>query len=205
MKAVDPILANMRIGEDKVLFETAEMAFGLRRCVAVEYLAELCSNPYRSVSPFELYNLFNRQAVQREMSGSELIQTGLAYYDTGFEARQEMIDRKGLKDINQRLNVLMQAEAEAREFRDLARVDDLIAEREAIVAYLLGVLDNRQKVKRFRNEGNRIEESVNRALRRLLIRMAEQAPDLAGALGKDLILRGMLCYAPEYSAVQVFF
>ncbi len=159
----------------------------LRDMRGLHYLATLLREPGREFRASDLIGAANGAGRAPWVGDPELSVVG------GLGDAGEPLDAQARGAYRDRLRELEQEQADAERGADLARLERVSAEREALLTELEGAARGR----RASSHGERARTAVTKALKTALDRIAERHPEL-GAHLSGTIRRGHLCvYLPD--------
>ncbi len=177
-----------------------ELAYSFLKTKGMGYLVEILEHPYRSISAMELANLEILPDPQhRSIEAGAMEQFG----SMGMSEKYLKADFRTVKEVKARLVQLTELEAELTQWCDLARVEEVRWEREALIEYLGDVLGVNQKLRSFPDTCSRQIEAVNKAICRALQTIGKSDEDISTALRLDLRIWRNLIYTPQYTVVRV--
>ncbi len=168
----------------------------LRRSKAAIYLAELLLHPYQPVTAMALYTLVNCEPPRL----SSAAQLGLDESCVGDSLhrlpRPPLCDAETVRSIKHRLVRILAQLAEAEEWQDLARREELQQERDKLLAYLRTSLSRKLESELNRDLDYKCRDNVYQSLRQLLSRIGKSFPELGTLLSDSLQLWGRLTFVP---------
>jgi len=178
----------------KVSFKWEEAVISLRKTQGARYLVELLLHPYQSISAEALYALCNLEPAR--YNGSDAAEMELSPADHVFHSILPVGDVKAMTQVKQRLNLLTVQIAEAEEWHDIARLEELKLERDTLLDYLKDSIAKGRTETVCRETTSKCTDSVYHALDYLLQVLAKEHPVLGNLLRKSLRLWGNLLFIP---------
>jgi hypothetical protein len=168
----------------------------LRRSKAVGYLVELLLHPYQGISAVALHALVNH-SLPRNNSPVDLgLETANAIPYFHNLMPMPLADPQTIKDIKLKLNLLTVRIAEADDWNDLSRLEEMKLERDSLLDYLQETLSGQKSQAIFRDMDYKCCDNVYHSLRQLLSLITRESPELGILLKESLQLWAELMFIP---------
>jgi len=180
---------------NRVHFRWGESSFTLKRTTGVNYLLELLLHPYQSITASSLYALVNHRARIYSLPEVDFKQ------ENGEGAFHNLItvpqaDGKTLREIKLRVNVINAKIAEAEEWNDLARLEELKLERDSLLDYLKENLNVQAMMKEINDSDYKCADNVYHALQNALNNINKSCPELGKLLYESMQIWANLLFTP---------
>lgn len=169
----------------------------------MRYLLEIISHPGLPVSASQLENICAQAPDKyRQFSNPEEIKQR-DLHPVGSYQPIPMADIKTIHSIKQRLLNLIDELATLYENCDYARAEDLVEEKEALVAYLKEVYRPTGQPRSFGSPESLQHKRVAKSLHRALAEIESQNAELAHSIKSSLSLKGRFVYRPDDIEVEI--
>jgi len=179
-----------------VSFKWQDSVVRVRRSKAARYLVELLLHPYQNISAPALYAVCNYDPARY----TSYDQIGLNDNNTepSFQSLLPAVnfDQKTIRNVRQRLNLLIAMIAETEEWNDIGKLEELKLEKDTLMDYLLKAMSPDRSVF-YTDVENKCTDSIYRALNNLLNTLSGQNPPLGALLRRSLHLWGCLSFIPQ--------
>jgi|LSQX01.1.fsa_nt_gb hypothetical protein len=162
-------------------------------------LLELLRNPEK-VYPFKSFVTSNsQQETMNHVFGDLLASSneGPGISILGANDADLFCDPRTLREVKERLVVLIQHEAELRISNDYSALDELIEEKEMLIQYLKEVLTPRGNIRVNNSETLTLKKTVGRRLIRVIEEIGTVFPDLASILNRQIVRGTYFQYIPS--------
>lgn len=164
-----------------------------------EYLEELLAHPKRPIYCGELRQLFQIDPYQTAQADFEDVnvcshQSCHNFPFLPIETPIETADEQTIKQVKQRLLELINEEAELMQYHDLARLEDVRDEKDALVRYLKQALTPMQKPRYLHHQQRNDYSAVKKAIQRAIAKLQPTFPSLANDLKQNLDFGLQVCY-----------
>ncbi|GEM_PF-1463813 len=180
----------------RVRFDWRGQVVDMRVSKGVRYLVELLLHPYMGISATALHSLVNHEPARYPFYPGQA-EDGVPAGDS-FQSilPQPLCDPATVSQVRQKLNLLTVLIAEAEEWNDLARLEEMKLERDALLDYLKESLSLRQSRLAAGDQDYRCADSVYHAITHTLGNLEKQCPALGALLRRSLHLWGDLLFIP---------
>ena len=190
--------------ETHIKIKREDRSYRFLKTKGMGYLVELLEHPYRRISAMELANMEIIPEAQSQYFYSQNLNANLGLgLSLDSPQRYPRADGKTIQEVKTRLVALTQLEAELLSWCDLARLEDVRGEREALIAYLCEVLTATQKHQYFPDISSSQTRTVNRSLSRALKAIRDADAEVGIALRQDLRVWRDIIYTPERTSVRI--
>jgi hypothetical protein len=181
---------------NRVCFSWQGQVLHLNKTLGISYLVELLLHPYMSISATALHSLVNHAA--SPVGAAWGLEEDGYMCGSSFQniLPQPLCDPQAIREVKLKLNLLTVQIAEAQEWNDLARLEEMKLERDALLDYLKDSLSMRNAQTLSADLDYKCADSVYGAINYTLKSLEKQYPPLGRLLRKSLHLWAQLLFIP---------
>jgi hypothetical protein len=180
---------------DRIVILKALKPFG--KYDGTSYLTEVVNKSDTTISYSNLRNLFNHfqpELVDNEIEVQRPVFDFMYNLPPDYETSYEILDEKAIVQYKQRLVRIINEIAERQSYNDIAPIDDLIAEKEFILAELRKAINRFGRSRCLSSQKLKDRQTVVKSIKLIVNKLRELDPELGRICDRHLCLRNGVCW-----------